>query len=640
MPIEIVTILLTEELFTSSLVLVVSLSVLALGYVVYYTKFHPLAKIPGPFLAKITNLYSVYHAWKGDRHLEFWRCHEKYGPVFRFGPDSVSFNTNTALKTIYDRNHNIRKSKFYSVFPPTKDTFNTHSSIDKKTHSEKRHVLSQAFSDKALRDMEKYVLANVREFCSKLGAKPPATEKPSEESGWSVVHNIADWCNYLTFDIMGDLCFAKAFGMLEHEENRHVIDLIGSAARMHLILGTSPIIKKLGLDKILFRKIHKMRMAYMAYSKAQSIERTKLASVADRRDFFHYLLEARHKNSGQGFTDTELWGESNLLIIAGSDTTSTALASAFFYLVHNPVALEKLTKEVRSSFRNVEEITMHDDLGPKSYLRAVLDEAMRLSPPVGGILPREVCNGGIEIDGLYIPDGTDVGVPHYAIHHNERYFPSPFEFRPERWILGAQWPVPGYPSGPTTASVSHARSALCTFSRGPRGCIGKNLAYMELEVALARTVFMYDMRLAEGTPAGERNEALGLGREKKVEYQLQDCFTSKKNGPMMQFRPKKCWEKECEDPKCWEKRCRDKKCSENCLASVFAHHGQCDVPEPGDYTPYCVCRSAIRGGKRNRCANFDCPIKWFHLECVGLARVDRSWYCRHCRGETDGGPMT
>jgi hypothetical protein len=77
--------------------------------------------------------------------------------------------------------------------------------------------------------MEKYILGNVRAFTTRLGER-------AGEKGWSVPQNMADWANYLTFDVMGDLCFGKAFEMLEREENRHVIDLIGNAAHMHLIV--------------------------------------------------------------------------------------------------------------------------------------------------------------------------------------------------------------------------------------------------------------------------------------------------------------------------------------------------------------------------------------------------------------------
>lgn len=159
------------------------------------------------------------------------------GPVVRFGPNSLSINTNTALKTIYGHRSNVKKSQFYSVFPPTKDTFNTHSSIDKASHARKRRVLSHAFSDAAIKSMEKYILGNVRSFCSALGPAPKSMgEKGASKGEWSVAQNMSDWCNYLTFDVMGDLCFGKAFEMLEHHENRHVIDLIGSAAHMHLIV--------------------------------------------------------------------------------------------------------------------------------------------------------------------------------------------------------------------------------------------------------------------------------------------------------------------------------------------------------------------------------------------------------------------
>ncbi|KAL2067540.1 hypothetical protein VTL71DRAFT_1965 [Oculimacula yallundae] len=496
---------------------------------IYRLTFHPLAKYPGPFLAKITDWYSVYHAWKGDRHLEFWRCHETYGPVVRFGPNSLSINTNSALKAIYGHKANVKKSQFYSVFPPTKDTFNTHSSIDKASHARKRRVLSHAFSDSAIKSMERYILANVRTFCDKLGAKPALVEKSGAKGQWSVAQNMADWANYLTFDVMGDLCFGKAFEMLEHEENRHVIDLIGNAAHMHLILGTNPSIKTLGLNKILFSKIYNMRMQYMAYSKAQAAERSKVGLDTDRKDFFYYLLNARDPETGKGFTGPELWGESNLLIIAGSDTTSTALASAFFYLVHNPSTLETLRDEIRSTFSDLEEIHSGPTLNSCNYLRAVVDEAMRLSPPVGGVLPREVLPGGLDVDGMHIPAGIVVGTPHYALHHNPTYYPSPFTFNPSRWIVDSSPSV-------TKDSVSVAQSAFCPFSVGPRGCIGKGLAYAELMTSLARTVFMYDMKLADGTSVGEGRPELEWGRQRREEYQLKDSFTSLKDGPYVQFR--------------------------------------------------------------------------------------------------------
>lgn len=279
----------------------------------------------------------------------------------------------------------------------------------------------------------------------------------------------------------------------------------------------------------------------MQYSKAQAAARIAVEDP-DRRDFFHYLMAAVDPETGAKFSMSELWGESNLLIIAGSDTTSTALASAFFYLVHHPSKLVKATEEVRRTFQDVEEIVKSQKLGDLVYCRAVLDEGMRMSPPVGGILPREVMAGGIEIDGKKIPKGIDVGVSHYAIQHNPSYYPAPFEFIPERWIAGAEADVQMPASRSTTVSkedVSIAKSAFTPFSVGPRACIGKNLAYAELLLALARTLYLYDIRLAPGTHVGEgKHGELGqeFGRDRVNEYQLRDSFTSLKDGPMVEFR--------------------------------------------------------------------------------------------------------
>lgn len=121
------------------------------------------------------------------------------------------------------------KAEFYDAF--VHPAPNTHNARDKELHARKRRVLSQAFSDSAIKQMERYILGNVRTFCDQIGAGVPG------EKGWTTAQCMADWCNYLAMDILGDLCFGKAFHMLEREDNRYAIDLVGIAAQRHLIVG-------------------------------------------------------------------------------------------------------------------------------------------------------------------------------------------------------------------------------------------------------------------------------------------------------------------------------------------------------------------------------------------------------------------
>lgn len=107
-------------------------------------------------------------------------------------------------------------------------------------HARKRRVLSHAFSDAAIKSLEKYILANVRTGCRLLAERNRSgtgevDEKVGEE-GWADMWNAANWCNWLVFDIMGDLVFGKAFGMLESSANRFAVDLVGNAAHRHLIV--------------------------------------------------------------------------------------------------------------------------------------------------------------------------------------------------------------------------------------------------------------------------------------------------------------------------------------------------------------------------------------------------------------------
>ncbi len=69
-----------------------------IGIIVYRLFFHPLARYPGPLLAKITNLYGGYHAWTGDLHIDMLRCHEKYGDHVRYATNRLLVSTQSGLK--------------------------------------------------------------------------------------------------------------------------------------------------------------------------------------------------------------------------------------------------------------------------------------------------------------------------------------------------------------------------------------------------------------------------------------------------------------------------------------------------------------------------------------------------------------
>ncbi|CCX31761.1 cytochrome P450 [Pyronema domesticum] len=478
--------------------------------VVYRLWFHPLAKYPGPLLARITDWNTAWRAWKGDRYLELYYAHQKYGPVVRVAPNMLSFNTATALKTIYGHTanaKNIQKGQFYTAFPAVKGVHNTHNCISKMEHGFKRRVLSVAFSDNALKSMEGAVIDAVNTLVDGVRKDGKNGVDMGERFSW------------LTFDVMAELCFGKSFGMLTDETQRFVTDLISKATHNHYICGNYLPIRFLNLGRFLFPTIARDRWRFIEHSRSCANERMALDQAA-KKDFFYYLLNAKDSETGKGFSTKELWGEANVLMIAGSDTTATALSSTLYYLSRNPSALDKLRHEIRSTFNSPDEIVTGKDLADCHYLKACVDEGMRMAPPVSGLLPREAL-ASFEVDGHVVPEGTVVGVPIYTIHHNPDYYPEPYQYRPERWLDDDQ------------EQIEKAQSAFNPFSIGARGCIGKSVAYMELRLSIAKLVWEFEIRHKATEGKAELwDEGFAV---MEGEYRLLDHFTCKKEGPVIEF---------------------------------------------------------------------------------------------------------
>ncbi|KIX95989.1 uncharacterized protein Z520_08244 [Fonsecaea multimorphosa CBS 102226] len=537
------------------------------GLAIYRLYLHPLAKYPGPLLWRLTQWPEARSAWSGRRHIDLQLLHEQYGDVVRFGPDKLSFRTAQALYDIYtDRKANMIKTGWTHTGERINPGITTHVLSDRQLHAARRKLLNNAFSERAMNSLDKYMLERIRDWCAYLGQGGDDDDKPAEKPAgtWGKELDMGQWSTLLTIDVLGELCFGASFNAMKTGAC-YIMDLLLSSARFQQQVSFIPIrellyplMKPAPLSRIgrligsqnLLNKVRFRQDVSVYVERRFAVEKADAdkAEEDQRRDFFYYLLHAKDPSTGDRFLPKDLVGEAALLIGAGSDTSSTAMSALFFYLLRNERALTKLQAEVRGAFGDdVEEIRYSAKLTGLPYLRACVDEAMRMSPPVPGLLDRLVLAGGARIDGHDIPAGTTVGVPIYAIHHNERYFPRSYSFIPERWIppsaAGADHSHDedtGFTVTPTSVEV--AKSAFHAFSSGPRGCVGKNMAYMELLTAVARVMFLYDVRLKPGDHTGEGGgrdaAAAEKGRERPGEYQLKDWLISDRAGPVVQFKPR------------------------------------------------------------------------------------------------------
>ena len=205
------------------------------------------------------------------------------------------------------------------------------------------------------------------------------------------------------------------------------------------------------------------------------IDAVLLAEIAERRatgaggeDILSLLMAARFED-GEAMSDGELCDQLVTLLVAGHETTATALAWTLELLVHHPGALAALRADL--------------DGGSEGYLRAVIAEALRLRPvlPLAG----RRLTAPLRVNGGELPPGTDVTPSIWLAHTRAESYPDPFAFRPERFLDGAS---PGY--------------AWVPFGGGVRRCLGAAFAEMEMRVVLAAV--LRRMELEAATPSPER----------------------------------------------------------------------------------------------------------------------------------------
>ncbi len=204
-------------------------------------------------------------------------------------------------------------------------------------------------------------------------------------------------------------------------------------------------------------------------------------------DLLSMLMAARDEDTGEQMTDGQLRDEVVTMLLAGHETTAVALSWTWALLDLHPAVRAKLANELASVLGGRPPTT--EDVPKLPYTRAVIDEAMRLYPPVY-LLQRRVVQNDV-LCGHRIHRGGVVLLSPLFFHRDARFWPEPEAFRPERWA-------------DAEAQERRPRFAYLPFSAGPRQCIGNNFALLEAVLLLATLAQRFEPRLERGdAPAPE-----------------------------------------------------------------------------------------------------------------------------------------
>ncbi|TRX98016.1 hypothetical protein FHL15_001226 [Xylaria flabelliformis] len=420
---------------------------------IYNLYFHPLAKFPGPIWGRVSppKLWRFWHTMRGRSHRAIQAQHNQHGFVVRVSPNELSFASVDSWEAIYGfrapgESHFI-KSEFYDNFGSGFNSTCIGSERDPKRHVQKKKDLIGAFSTRALNDQEALVQQCWDHFIEKIG--PLSQHAPGGI-------DIVKWFEMAAFDALGEMAFGESFHCLE-KDNLRRFTLVSLITKWLLTSCTE-----------------KSRRKHADYSR-QKVQR-RLDTQNARYDFFTTL--ASKVKSGE-VPREEMTAHASTLIIAGGETTAHTLSSAIFYMMKTPGCKQKLFDEVRTRFKSYNEISATSTL-QLPYLRAVINEALRIHPSGAQGFPR--ISPGAKINGYYIPPGIEVYTSAWTVTHDPANFHDPDIFKPQRWI---------------DPSCGDIKEASQPFSLGNRACIGRNFAWMEMVLCLAKMAYKYDWEMVD-----------------------------------------------------------------------------------------------------------------------------------------------
>ncbi|KPI39697.1 Pisatin demethylase [Cyphellophora attinorum] len=474
-----------DPFFAGFLVLVLALTAsICLG--VYRRYLHPLSHIPGPPSAALSGLWRNNRYWRGTWHDDIVDVHRKYGPVVRIAPNEVSVVGQTAMKQLYGHGCNTVKTSWYSVWDPPIGAPAFFSVRDRKLHSFLRKRVSAAYTMSSVLRYEVFIQGCLDLLINRL--------RTYATTGQTV--DMSAMTNAFAFDVVGELAYGTQLGHLETgtdvlDLRKNIFNLFFLSSCMGHYLGqmklfTNPVTQAM----FKFCGIRNRVAEFQDWSKDKveprfAAARQEKSVTEGRSDMLAHFLKMRDQD-GNPARFEEVLSEALNLVGAGADTTSIAIRACLEAIASRPDVCKRLQAEIDDYYTasQLTEPITYLQCQNLPYLLAVTKEAMRLWPSIVFQLLRHAPDSGMTIGDISIPAGTPVGMSLIA-HNRDRgtWGEDADEFRPERWLESDE-------------RARYLESINMTFGgSGPRMCVGRNIALVEVQKSIAQIFRTFDVEL-------------------------------------------------------------------------------------------------------------------------------------------------
>uniref|UniRef100_A0A8H8CFT6 High nitrogen upregulated cytochrome P450 monooxygenase 2 n=1 Tax=Psilocybe cubensis TaxID=181762 RepID=A0A8H8CFT6_PSICU len=439
--------------------------------------WHPLAKYPGPLLCRVTKLYGAFMSTSGKQYTLYSKLHAQYGDVVRVGPNELSIIDPHSVQPTLGAT-GLAKGPFWDGrVPPNQPVKPLIAINDKQEHARRRRPWTRAFSTNALKGYEETVIKRSSQLVDLVLSQKGAG-------------NFTDFTSYFAYDIMSDLAFGGGSEMMKAQaDEQNLWHMIEASQQSATFMSHVP-----WLAGILFRLPFGLGdlKEFRNYARRKAAMRRTQGST--HKDIFHHLIDEDGVASERP-TVAEIVSDGGLAIIAGSDTTATALAHIFYFLICNPTIYKRLQAEVDGLGNDIMDSSKQAHL---PYLNAVINESLRLFPPVLTGSNRRDTSGRM-LGPHFAPEGTTAIVPIYTLHRDPRNFsPAPDAFIPERWMPENVRKELEPQIFNDSAEYIHNANMFIPFSMGPANCAGKNLAYQEMRMVVCLMIQRTELKFAEG----------------------------------------------------------------------------------------------------------------------------------------------